>query len=573
MSVVLYRELSEARFEIDREIALEPIEAEGTRSIFVPELSEGTRYDFRIGREIAVDPYARSLPHGVNGPARITTTLQPLVQPKRRIELERGEALYELHVGAFTPEGTFISAARRLEDLKELGVSVIELMPIAAFAGARGWGYDSVGLFAPLAAYGDLAALRFFLERAHELGLAVILDVVYNHLGPAGNFLPRFSNGYFDHARKNAWGDAPALEKQPFRRLVLDNARYWLEEVGFDGLRLDATHELEPGGEPHILAALAAVAHACAPPAVLVAEDSRNDPGLLFSYGIDAVWSDDFHHALHVLLTHERDGYYGAYNGDLCDLARVCERGQLYEGQPDRNGQRRGKAAPNVAHGRFVFALQNHDQVGNRAYGERLHALTGLARFRAASLLLLFLPATPLLFMGEEWAASSPFLYFTDHEEPLGRAVSAGRRSEFAHFAAFRDTDARTIPDPQLLSTFEHSKLNWLERSHIEHSDTLDLYRAALALRGRDPVLREPTELTVRVSGTLLFAKRKNRNGERLLVLNIGDAQALSELEGRGALDVELLLSTHAATASTHGFELPAHCAAVYALSAHQERS
>ncbi len=555
------------------EIALEPTQPHGTFTKLVSGLGEGTLYDLKIGGETAVDPYARSLPFGVNGPAAAVTALPPLIQPKHRVELTAGEVLYEIHVGTFTPEGTFTSAIGRLEALKELGVTVIELMPIAAFAGARGWGYDGVGLFTPLAAYGDIASLRAFIERAHELGLGVILDAVYNHLGPAGNYLPRFSDNYFDHSRKNAWGEAPALKKPAFRRLVLESAHYWLSVVGFDGLRLDATHELEPGGDPHILRALANVAHACTPPAVLIAEDNRNDPSLLFAHGIDGVWSDDFHHAVHVLLTQESDGYYGAYNGDLADLARVCERGQLYEGQPDRNGNIRGAPVPEAQHARFVFALQNHDQVGNRAYGERLHELSGIAQFRAASLLLLFLPATPLLFMGEEWAASSPFLYFTDHDEPLGRAVSEGRRSEFSHFASFRDTGPLAIPNPQLLTTFERSKLNWLERERGEHARSLALYRAALDLRRNDRVLREPTQLSVWTSNGALFARRVNTHGERLLVLNIGDAQAFSELDGRGALDVQLLLSTHPELASTHGFELPANSATIYALAARQERS
>jgi len=481
--------------------------------------------------------------------------------------------LYELHIGTFTPEGTFASAARKLEALKDLGVTVVELMPIAAFAGSRGWGYDGVGLFAPLSAYGDLTSLRALLERAHELGLGMILDAVYNHLGPAGNFLPAYSDDYFDHSRKNAWGDAPALEKQPFRRLVLDSARYWLSEIGFDGLRLDATHELEPGGEPHIIRALAEVAHRCSPPAILIAEDNRNDPGTLFSYGIDGVWSDDFHHAAHVLLTNESDGYYGAFSGDLAELARVCERGQLYEGQPDPTGKVRGKPAPRVASGRYVFALQNHDQIGNRAYGERLHDLSGLEKVRAVSLLLFFWGTTPLIFMGEEWAASSPFLYFTDHDEPLGRAITEGRRQEFAHFSAFRELDPQTIPNPQLRETFERSKLSWGESARGEHAATLKLYRAALALRREDPVLSAPTQLSVSVHHGVLFALRKNARGARLLVLNVGAAATLPSLVGHAAHEVELLLSTHARLGSERKFEISAHSASIFAVQERQEHS
>ncbi len=306
------------------EDATEPHIYEG----FIAGVGPGVAYEVLINGAPCVDPFARSLPRGVHGAAEVSE-LPRLSKPKRAIDLERGEVFYELHIGTFTPEGTFAAAASRLSQVAELGVTVVELMPIAAFAGSRGWGYDGVAMMAPFAPYGSVQDVSSFIETAHGCGLSVVLDVVYNHLGPDGNYLPAFSDSYFDSGRDNPWGKAPALEKAAFRRLVLESARYWLQDIGFDGLRIDAAHELEPGGDPHILQDLSAIAKACSPPAVLTAEDDRNDPAALFELGVDAVWSDDLHHSIHVLLTSERDGYYSAYQGNLAEVARVIERAQL----------------------------------------------------------------------------------------------------------------------------------------------------------------------------------------------------------------------------------------------------
>ena len=555
--------------ETAHEIALERDPETDIFQGFVAELRAGALYDFRLDGVIAVDPYARALPFGVRGPARVEAPLGPRAFPGRHVELDGSDVFYEIHVGTFTPEGTFESAATRLSELRELGVTVVELMPVAAFPGARGWGYDGVGLFAPFAAYGTPDQLRAFVETAHAEGLSVVLDVVYNHLGPDGNALPAFSDAYFDASRKNPWGAAPALEKPAFRRLILDNARHWLQGIGFDGLRLDATHELEPGGTPHILSELAALARSCSPPAALIAEDSRNDPQALLAYGVDAVWSDDFHHAAHVLLTDEHEGYYQAFAGDLAELSRVIERGQAFEGQivPGWNGPPRGRTTEGVPLGRFLFALQNHDQVGNRACGERLHALVALPTYRAASLLLLFLPSTPLLFMGQEWASSTPFLYFSDHTGPLGDAVSRGRREEFGHFSAFRHEDPSTIPDPQALETFERSKLNWSERAQPEHAQTLDLYRRALQLRRTDPVLREPSETRAGSIDGMLWVVRRGRQGKRLLLFNPGAARTVSESAAKLWPGAHALFSTHPVSSELNAFELPASSATIYSLA------
>jgi maltooligosyltrehalose trehalohydrolase len=561
ITVVIYAE--------SRRIAAEiPLVAEGDSGFFselAAGLAPGTLYDFRIDGQVAVDPYARALPFGVHGPARVSAALPARKHPKRAIELDGNEVFYELHVGTFTTEGTFRGALTRLPYLRDLGVTVIELMPLAAFAGRFGWGYDGVALFAPFAGYGSPEELSEFVDAAHGLGLSVVLDVVYNHLGPAGNALPAFSESYFDEGRENAWGQAPALEKAPFRRLVLSNADYWLNTFGFDGLRLDATHELEPGGKPHILRALSELARSCEPAAVLIAEDNRNDPRSLLAHGVDAVWSDDFHHIVHVLLTAENEGYYRDFVGDLQELARVIERGQLYEGQTSpSSGQPRGAAGFGVPASRFLFALQNHDQVGNRARGERLHHLANPSVFRALTLLLAFLPATPLLFMGQEWSTSSPFLYFSDHEGELGRAVSEGRRKEFSHFSAFRDS-LETIPDPQSEATFLFSKVDWAEQAQSEPRATLQLTRRAFELRRTDPVLCRPSQLRVGVEHECLWVLRTGRDGARLLLFNPGPARSFAEVGGRTAEGSRLLLATHAQQGKSVRFDLPAGSASLLA--------
>ena len=563
VSVVLYDRPGNPIQEISLSRGDEP----HTYVALARDIRAGALYDFRLDGRLAVDPYARSLPFGVHGPALVVAPLRPRATEKCTVALHANEVIYELHVGTFTTEGTFDSARERMSELRELGVTTVELMPVAAFPGRRGWGYDGVGLFAPFSGYGSPERLRELIDAIHSLGMSVILDVVYNHLGPDGNPLPAFSDAYFDEQRANAWGKAPALEKPAFRRLIRDNARYWLNTLGFDGLRLDATHELEPGGTPHILRELSQIAHACTPPAVLIAEDSRNDPKTLLEHGIDAVWSDDFHHSLHVLLTSERDGYYGAFSGELAELARVIERGQLFEGQAGAaNEAPRGKSAAGVAHQRFVFALQNHDQVGNRACGERLSALVGFDAFRAASLLLLFLPATPILFMGQEWASSAPFLYFSDHAGDLGHAVSRGRRREFGHFSGFCANEADAIPDPQAETTFLRSKLDWTERHSAEHAQTLTLYRRALELRRTDLVLREASQLSVGTTGDTLWVLRQSSNGARLLLFNPGSATKLEQVAGHPAGNARALLSTFAPR-STSVFDLAASSATVFALA------
>lgn len=527
---------------------------------FIAGVKAGDRYEVLIDGISCVDPFARSLPDGVHGPAEVVA-LPRNVTGKRAIDLERGEVFYELHIGTFTAEGTFSAAISRLQGLAELGVTVLELMPIAAFAGKRGWGYDGVALMAPFAPYGTLEELTAFIDAAHGYGLSVVLDVVYNHLGPDGNYLPNFSDSYFNSGRDNPWGKAPAFEQASFRRLVLDSARYWLQDVGFDGLRIDAAHELEPGGNPHLLQELAAVAKACSPPAVLTAEDDRNHPAALFEYGVDAVWSDDFHHCVHVLLTSERDGYYAAYRGDLEELARVIERGQLYEGQIfPLTGRRRGEPSAHVPRYRLIYSLQNHDQVGNRAQGERLNALCTVTQVKAVTLLLLFLPATVMLFMGQEVGAESPFLYFADHAGELGEAVTKGRRAEFGHFSAFREAE---VPDPQAESTFSRSKL----RRDGEGGEALrEFHRLALRLRREDAVLSAARGLQAGVEGTVLWVLASGAAGNRLLLLNIGGPVTVERAGPRSLDGAQVLLSSQPILHEGSGLNLPGDCCAVLEL-------
>lgn len=485
----------------------------------------GALYDFALDGEPTPDPYARFLPRGVHGPARVTAVPRrpPLAAPP---PLHRW-SIYELHVGAFSPEGTFRGALARLDHVVDLGATAIELLPIAAFDGARGWGYDGVALYAPHATYGTPEDLAALVDGAHARGLAVVLDVVYNHFGPSGNYLARYAPEYFTSKVSTPWGDAPDFTWEPMRQLVLGSAQRWLDELGVDALRLDATHAIHDSSPRHILRELADLAHARG--RLVFFEDERNEPDVLDELGADAVWADDFHHQLHALVTGERDGYYGAYEPSVRALASSIQRGWTFDGQPYApwRGRPRGKPATGIARERLVTCVQNHDQVGNRALGERLSELCSRDAYAAAVMLALFVPSIPLLFMGQEWAASTPFLYFTAHEGELGAAVSRGRREEFAAFAAFADPARRArIPDPEAPSTFEASRLRWEEATAADRARVLDLHRAMLQLRRSDPVLSRPCrdgDLTaIARGGDLLDVSRTSGGDERRLVVNFG---------------------------------------------------
>ncbi|ADV67453.1 malto-oligosyltrehalose trehalohydrolase [Deinococcus maricopensis] len=484
----------------------------------------GARYSFVLNGQVTPDPYARFMPDGVHADAEVIDpafTWQHADFPGVSAE---ACVLYELHVGTFTPEGTYRAAMAKLPYLRDLGVTAIELMPLAAFPGERGWGYDGVMLYAPFAPYGRPEDLKAFIDAAHGHGLAVLNDVVYNHFGPDGNYLHAYSDRYFTDRFHTPWGQGLDYREPHMRRLILDNARMWLQEYRFDGLRLDATHEIHDDSPTHLLRELAREVRAMRGQHLLFAEDPRNLPALVTEDELTGVWADDFHHTVRVTLTGEHEGYYAPYAGGAAAIAHVINRGWSFEGQPwPLNDEPRGAPADALGAPSFVYTLQNHDQIGNRPTGDRLHHREDVtpAQYRAASLLLLTLPMTPLLFQGQEWAASTPFQYFTDHHGELGALVSEGRRREFQHFEGFAGGD---VPDPQAAATFLNSTLNWAELDEGEHARTRALYRAALGLRRSDPVLRSPSRDTLhaRADGDVLIVRRADEHGTRVLVWNLG---------------------------------------------------
>ena len=417
--------------------------------------------------------------------------------------------LYELHVGTFSPQGTFDGVAGKLDELVDLGVTHLSLLPVNAFSGSRGWGYDGVQLYAPHVAYGGPDGLKRLVDACHRRGLAVILDVVYNHLGPEGNYLERFSPFYFTDRYHTPWGKAVNLDgahSDEVRRFLCDNALGWLRDYHFDGLRIDAIHAFLDTSATHLLEQLAdevdALEAELERPLVLIAESDLNDPRVIRpreigGYGIDAQWSDDLHHAIHAVLTGETAGYYGDF-GSLADVAAALRRAFVYDGRHSRYRKRRhGRPADGLSGHRFLAYLQNHDQVGNRAIGDRIAHVTGPDRQKIGAALVLTSPFVPMIWQGEEWAATSPFHYFTDHGDPkLGEAVRDGRRREFTAFG----WDPERIPDPQSPSTFERSRLVWEERERDPHRGVLEWYRELIRLRRAEPVLRDGRREDVEVA-------------------------------------------------------------------------
>lgn len=452
----------------------------------------GTQYSFYVdGHGPLPDPASRYQPEGVHGPSVIIdpTSYQWNDSGWRGIPLEQ-TVFYELHIGTFTPEGTFQSAAKKLSYLKDLGVTSIELMPLSDFSGDRNWGYDGVAPFAPARCYGCPDDLRSFVDQAHKIGLAVFIDVVYNHFGPDGAYQGTFSKHYYTKHHHTPWGDAINFDdslNEPVREYVIENTLRWIYEYHVDGLRLDATDTIKDDSPRHILADLnAAVAQASVSlhrHIHLVAEDSVNRASIVKTHshgglGFSGVWADDFHHQIRRTLAGDCDGYFATVDGSIASIAKTAKRG-WWRGTSDTTG---------IDYFRFIYCIQNHDQVGNRALGDRLHQTIDWAVYRAASALLLLLPQTPLLFMGQEWAASTPFLFFTDHHAELGHAVTEGRRKEFGSFAGFSGSQ---IPDPQALDTFRASQLRWDELSTEPHLHMVNLYKSLLALRRANPAVQQ----------------------------------------------------------------------------------
>ena len=460
----------------------------------------GAAYAFSLdGSDPLPDPRSHHQPNGVHAPSAVVDhSLFEWTDDGWAGRPVAGQVLYEVHVGTFTPEGTFDGVVERLDHLVELGITAVELMPVAAFPGDRGWGYDGVCLYAPHEGYGGPDGLKRLVNAGHEAGLGVILDVVYNHLGPDGNYLARFGP-YFARRYSTPWGEAINLDEagsSEVRDFLIGNALHWLETYHLDGLRIDAIHALYDTSAIHFLEELSmrvdALEARLGRHLLLIAESDLNDPRVVTpreanGYGIDAQWSDDFHHALHAVLTGETLGYYGDF-GAVSQIADSLRRAFVYDGLYSEFRERHHGRRPHGLSGhRFIGYLQNHDQTGNRAAGERVASLIGHDLLKVGAALVLTAPFVPLLFQGEEWGATSPFCYFTDHEEELGRSVFEGRRAEAAAFG----WDPDDVSDPQAEDTFRASRLDWREAEKDSHRDLSVWHRELIALRKRTPELTD----------------------------------------------------------------------------------
>ncbi len=477
------------------------LETDGFHCVTVPEASAGDLYRFRMPDGLrAPDPASRYNPNDVHGASQVIDT----GAYEWRDEAWRGRpwseaVIYELHIGTFTPEGTFTAATARLAALAELGVTTIEVMPLADFPGLRNWGYDGVLQYAPDATYGKPDELKAFVDAAHGFGLMVLIDVVYNHFGPEGNYLHAYCPQFFNPAHQTPWGAAINYDGEASRTVrdfFVHNALYWVEEYHFDGLRMDAIHAIRDDSPQHIIREVTEtlrVGPGRTRHIHVVLENELNEASFLERddggrpRDGTAQWNDDLHHAAHVLTTGETDGYYGDYaDVPVAQFGRALAEGFVYQGQPSpyREGETRGESSMHLPSAAFVSFLQTHDQVGNRAFGERIHALGDEVLLHAAYACVLLSPHAPMLFMGEEYAASTPFQYFCDFGPELAEAVSNGRREEFGRFATFSTDEARArIPDPNAESTFLASKLRWDEREIEPHARWLRFIGDLLAVR------------------------------------------------------------------------------------------
>jgi maltooligosyltrehalose trehalohydrolase len=487
------------------ELAMQAI-GEGWFEFISDHVRPGTRYRFNIPGKMPVpDPASRFQPSGVHS---FSEVIDPRSYRWRDAEWTgrpwNEAVIYELHVGTFTPEGTFASAETKLDYLADLGVTAVELMPVSSFPGCRNWGYDGVLPFAPASSYGKPDDLKHLVDAAHRRNLMVFLDVVYNHFGPEGNYLPLYASQFFTNRHHTPWGQAINFDG-PCSRVVRDyfihNALYWLEEYHFDGLRFDAAHAIIDGSPVHIVTELATTIRqrfAKQRHIHLLLENADNTSRYLREQGAQkecvhtAQWDDDIHHALHVALTGESDGYYSDYaENPAWHLGRCLAEGFSFQGEPSpyHGGVLRGEPSRDLPPGCFVFFLQNHDQIGNRAFGDRITSLASTDAVKAAMTCVLLAPSPPLLFMGEEFAASTPFLFFCDFGPDLASAVTQGRRSEFKRFAQFNSLEAQArIPDPNSEQTFLSCKLDWSSVQRAPHKEWLDFYRNLLACRQREVV-------------------------------------------------------------------------------------
>lgn len=536
--VIAADHFSQAPVELERQ-------AEGYFSGFVRECEPGDLYSFRLdGREqLLPDPASRYQPEGPFGPSMVVDASRFGWRDAQwngaRLD---NQVFYEMHIGTFTPEGSWQAASRQLAELKDLGVTIIEVMPVNDFCGNFGWGYDGVNFFAPTRLYGAPDELRAFVDEAHRAGLAVILDVVYNHAGPTGNFLKDFARDYFTDRYENEWGEAINFDgpnSAPVREFFLSNARYWIAEFHLDGLRLDATQALFDASEKHILRELVETVREAAAPrsAIIIGENEPQNTKLLRpvgekGYGIDGLWNDDFHHAAMVALTGHNEAYYADYRGTAQEFISAAKYGYLYQGQYYRwQKKRRGDPAKGITPASFVNYLQNHDQIANNGRGWRVQRLTDAALYRAVTALFLLSPQTPMLFQGQEFAASTPFAYFSDHEGKLAKKVKQGRLEFLQQFPSLATEAMQAqILDPTDPQVFASCKLDFSERDR--NHEAYALHRDLLRLRRDDPAFN--SQAAGAVDGAVLadhvFVLRFFAlDGEdRLLLINLGIDTLLS---------------------------------------------
>ncbi|MCK9928223.1 malto-oligosyltrehalose trehalohydrolase [Frankia sp. Mgl5] len=522
--------------------------AGGWWTVDVPSAHHGADYAYLLdgGEQELPDPRSAWQPHGVHGRSRLVDHARfPWTDGHWHGVPLSGSVVYELHVGTFTPGGTFDAAIERLDHLVDLGVDLVELLPVNAFPGRHGWGYDGVGLFAVHEPYGGPEGLKRFVDAAHHRGLGVIMDVVYNHLGPDGNYLSRFGP-YFTDRYSTPWGPAVNLDtpgSDEVRAFVIDSALAWLRDYHCDGLRLDAVHAFADNRARHLLEEIADEVHRLGTqqrrPLFAVAESDLNDPRMVVApeaggHGLDGQWCDDVHHALWAALSGERQGYYGDF-GSFETLEKALGSAFVHDGGYSAfRGRSHGRPVPpRTPAYRFVTFLQNHDQIGNRATGDRASATLSDGRLRIGAALLLTAPFTPMLFMGEEWGATTPWQYFTDHTDPrLADAVREGRRGEFtAH-----GWGPEEVPDPQDPATFERSRLDWREPERPEHAALLDWHRRLISLRRRLPQLSDPSLASVRCSydaaANWFVLRRLSRAGDVAVVCNLSPERQAVPVEG-----------------------------------------
>jgi maltooligosyltrehalose trehalohydrolase len=530
-----------------RDIALER-EADGYYSALVANAVAGTRYRYVLDGDALADPASRFQPDGPFGPSEVIDASQFSWKQSspRGVELA-GQVLYELHLGTFTREGTWRSAIEKLPLLADTGVTTVEVMPVSDFPGRFGWGYDGVFPYAPAHQYGSPDDFRIFVDRAHAIGLAVILDVVYNHLGPDGCVFGRYAKAYYSKTYSNEWGDPlnfDGLDAGPVRDYFASNAAYWIEEFKLDGLRLDATQTIHDRSPRHIIAEIGCRARSAAKqrPIILIAESETQAVRLVrpidvSGYGLDAVWNDDFHHTAIAAITGKREAYYSDHRGTPQELISAAKRGYLFQGQRYAwQRQPRGTRTDGVPAAAFVTYLENHDQIANSGDGSRVRFQTSPGRYRAMTALTLLMPGTPMLFQGQEFGASAPFVYFADHNPELAKAVQKGRAEFVKQFPSLASASAQQrVPAPHDPQTFERCKLNWQEWEANEpwvrlHRDLLALRRTDVAFRAQDA-----TALDGAVLGPELFVLRytsASPKDERLLIVNFGpDTEAPSFAE------------------------------------------